>query len=193
MICKNCGKEIEEGIKFCKYCGATQDEYTPGKDVPPVVGDYVVKNNNSSNENILYKGDTASFTYVEDDAVEMPSGGAPADYEQSKKNGTVSMVLGIISCGCLFLSIFGWVASIVLGIIGLVKGIKARKVLVDPDRGKATAGFILSIIGLSLSALLTVLFLIVLIFAATAAVGIGAEGLTDLLDQLQNNGSFQNF
>lgn len=29
MFCKNCGKEINEGTKFCNYCGASQEAATP--------------------------------------------------------------------------------------------------------------------------------------------------------------------
>jgi len=30
MFCSNCGMEIEEGIKFCSYCGASLDAFQKG-------------------------------------------------------------------------------------------------------------------------------------------------------------------
>jgi len=63
---------------------------------------------------------------------------------------TASLVLGIISLFC-----FG----LVLGIIGLILGILAKKKM--PNNGKATAGIVLSILGL-------VGWAVVMIFFSTA-------------------------
>jgi len=57
---------------------------------------------------------------------------------------TASMVLGIL--GVVFGAIF--YAAIPLNIIGLVFGVKSRKISIN---GKGTAGLVLSIIGLPLS------------------------------------------
>ena len=29
MFCKNCGKEIKDGTKFCEFCGAGQENVQP--------------------------------------------------------------------------------------------------------------------------------------------------------------------
>lgn len=34
MVCKNCGAELEEGVKVCAQCGAEADTLEPGSDVP---------------------------------------------------------------------------------------------------------------------------------------------------------------
>ena len=65
--------------------------------------------------------------------------------------GVASLVLGIISVVMAVLfSGFGWLAAI-LGVIGIVLGSSARK---KGEKGVATAGFVLSIIGLVLGLLM---------------------------------------
>ena len=36
MYCKNCGKEVKEGEKFCRECGTSLDNNTTGKKVEPI-------------------------------------------------------------------------------------------------------------------------------------------------------------
>ena len=87
-----------------------------------------------------------------------------------KGNAIAAMVLGIIGC------VFCWwgvvnIISLALSIVGLILAIKARKEMVGgvPGRGMATAGLVLSIIGLVLSG--------IGVLACTAFVGIlGAAG-----------------
>ena len=65
--------------------------------------------------------------------------------------GVASLVLGIISVVlAAFFSAFGWLVA-VLGLIGVILGAVARK---NGQRGAATAGLVLSIIGLVLGILL---------------------------------------
>lgn len=65
-----------------------------------------------------------------------------------------SLVLGIISIVCgLFLTSLQWLGAII-GIIGIVLGVKARKV--PEQHGMATAGLVCSIIGLILCILMYV-------------------------------------
>lgn len=35
MFCKNCGKEIRDGINFCNHCGAPQTTQQPASQTPP--------------------------------------------------------------------------------------------------------------------------------------------------------------
>lgn len=35
MKCNNCGREIDNGSKFCNYCGACQTPYPEAKELPP--------------------------------------------------------------------------------------------------------------------------------------------------------------
>lgn len=80
---------------------------------------------------------------------------------ENKTNGkaVASLVLGIIAVVCVF---FGYVAllGVILGIIGLILGIQAKK---QQPSGMATAGVVLSIIAI---AICTIVFL-----ACVACVG----------------------
>lgn len=166
MLCKKCGKELEEGTMYCQYCGEKQSED-------------------------FYNGENANFVYSKEQKMTFgESGESSVEYDKAKSSGTVSMVLGIISCACIFFAVFGWIASIVTGIIGLVKGIKAKKILVDPDRGKANAGFILSIVGLAISVLLFFVLLLVVGIASTSSINFG--NWSDIINNL-NEGSYYNY
>ncbi|MCI8282581.1 MAG: DUF4190 domain-containing protein [Lachnospiraceae bacterium] len=68
---------------------------------------------------------------------------------QSDGKAIASLVLGIISCACVFLG-QGALLGIVLGIVGLVLGINARK---ENPSGMATAGIVLSAIAVTICAL----------------------------------------
>lgn len=77
-------------------------------------------------------------------------------YQQSNDNkpannnkATASLVLGIISLVCIFFG-YSTIVGIITGVIGLVLGIQAKK---ETPSGMATAGIVLSVIGLVLCAL----------------------------------------
>jgi hypothetical protein len=79
-----------------------------------------------------------------------------------------ALVLGIIGVA------FSWCYAIGLvpSIIGLVFGIKARKALAESPtkfqgKGMATAGFVLSIIGIVSSAIAAVVYILIVAFAVT--------------------------
>jgi high-affinity nickel permease len=90
--------------------------------------------------------------------------------------GVAALVCGIVSVVCAFFG-FGAIAGVVLGIIAIVLGVKARK---DPAQaGSATGGLVLGIIGTVLSGILFV--------ACVACVGVlGAAGT-----QIWNNPNIQ--
>lgn len=68
---------------------------------------------------------------------------------QSDGKAIASLVLGIISCVCVFFG-QGALLGIVLGIVGLVLGISARK---ESPSGMATAGIVLSAVAIAICAL----------------------------------------
>jgi hypothetical protein len=97
---------------------------------------------------------------------------------ESKNLAVIGLVLGILSLVLAF--IIGLVIPfipLVLGIVGLILSSKAGKI---EKTGMGTAGFVLSIIGLILSAL----FLIIWI-ACVAAIGATGLGLAALLEATQ--------
>ena len=76
---------------------------------------------------------------------------------EKKSNGLSvgGLVLGIISLvmavfGALFLGIFGYIIAILTGIVGIILSVMGKK---KQPSGAATAGFVLSLIGLILGAL----------------------------------------
>lgn len=85
--------------------------------------------------------------------------------------GVASLILGIISVVlALFFSGFGWLASI-LGLVGVILGAVARK---KAKTGVATAGLVLSIIGLVLGLLLYIACVACIGGLAGAASAVGA-------------------
>ncbi|MEA4853113.1 MAG: hypothetical protein VB082_02420 [Christensenella sp.] len=72
----------------------------------------------------------------------------------------IALILGIVSLVCAFLF---WPVGLICGIVGLILGSKARK---SAPGGMATAGFVLSIIGLILSVVL-----LIVIMSCMAVVG----------------------
>ncbi len=67
---------------------------------------------------------------------------------QTPSNGKAiaSLVLGILAAACVFFG-YGALLGIVLGVVGLILGINAKK---EAPSGMATAGIILSIIAIAL-------------------------------------------
>jgi hypothetical protein len=94
--------------------------------------------------------------------------------QPGKGTATASLILGIITLVCMFFGPFAWL-GIISGIIGLILGIKSKK---QAPSGMATAGIVMSAIGLGLC---------VLIFAACAiCVGLFATTASNGIDTLEN-------
>lgn len=80
-----------------------------------------------------------------DTANNVGGAGYRAAEDPSKKSpATASLVLGILSLICALFG-YGAILGLILGIIGVVLGAKARKI---NQTGVATAGFVCSLIGL---------------------------------------------
>lgn len=75
--------------------------------------------------------------------------GYRADNKTSSGAATASLVLGILSLICVFFG-YGAILGLILGIVGVVLGAKARK---ESQTGTATAGFVCSLIGLIICAI----------------------------------------
>ncbi|MBE7022245.1 MAG: hypothetical protein E7414_03400 [Ruminococcaceae bacterium] len=72
-----------------------------------------------------------------------------------KGKAIASLVLGIISLVAAWLG-WGAIVSLVLAIVGMILGSQAKKEMPADQAGMAKAGFILSLIGLILSAVVLV-------------------------------------
>lgn len=122
--------------------------YKPGETVPPLVGEEKRVNGYDFNDQNKYKE-----PYRYDQKADF--------YQQAVKDGKTSMILGIIACCCTILNVFGLVFSVVTGVIGLIKAVGARRILKAEDKGKANAGFVCSIVALSVSAFILFILLVV--------------------------------
>lgn len=85
---------------------------------------------------------------------------------RGKAMGVASLVLGILSLLCCLTGL-GAFFGIIMGIIGLVLGSKARELLPPTERGMATTGWICSIVALCLCA--AILFAVLGFFGAISA------------------------
>ena len=86
--------------------------------------------------------------------------------EQKNGKAVASLVLCIISLVLMFIPYGGWV-GLILGIVGIILGISAKK---EAPAGMATAGLVLSIIAVALCA--------ISLIACVACVGcIGTAGM----------------
>lgn len=96
----------------------------------------------------------------------------PPPVVPGKSQATTSLVLGIISLVFCWLGICTWVVgsviALVLGIVGAVMAVKAKKLMPPQQSGMATAGLVCSIIGIVLSAIFTICSIIA--YAAACAV-----------------------
>jgi len=72
--------------------------------------------------------------------------------EPEKNLAIASMVLGIVTLVCIFFNVFAWI-GLISGIVGLILGIKSKK---QAPSGMATAGIVMSAIGLGLCLLVFV-------------------------------------
>lgn len=84
----------------------------------------------------------------------------PPPVVPGKSQATVSLVCGIISIVFCWLGIYTWVVgsviALVLGIVGAVTSVKAKKLMPPTQSGMATAGLVCSIVGIVLSVIFTV-------------------------------------
>lgn len=108
-----------------------------------------------------------------------PAGYDPASnygnqyYEEAKKKGTASMVLGICSLTMQLLAflvspllIIFFIAALATGIIGTIMGAKSRK-LMNNNNARATAGLVMSIISLVITVLMIILVIIIIAVIST--------------------------
>lgn len=84
----------------------------------------------------------------------------------NKSWAIASLVLGILSIVFAFVYIY---VGLIAGVVGIVLGVKARK---ETPSGLATAGFVCSIVGTALSA--------VLLVCALCVVGAGLAALASM-------------
>lgn len=147
MFCKNCGRALTEGEKFCAECGTKAEA--------PVNAVSNTQQNNFDNFN------SQTDNYVTPEAQgdfynQQPVNQNPPIYSYNEtkpaKGGVLPFILGIIS----FVTSFLFFVSIPTGLVGLITGLKTKI-----KNGLCKAGIAFSIVGLSL----TVAFIVIWVFA----------------------------
>lgn len=104
-------------------------------------------------------------------AINNPPANVNNGYNPYKGRAIASMVLGIVSCALWW----GYgITGLIPGIIGLVFaiGLKKNQEAYDKNKGFVTAGYICSLIGVILSGLVLLIFLVVCV-CAVACIGSG--------------------
>lgn len=140
MKCANCGAELEEGAKFCVSCGTPVAEAAAPVETPlPQAPDFK-------------------------ETVQQPVGQQAAPV--SMKKSIWALILGCCGLGSFWTGFIGPVGiiSIVISIVGLIIGGKAKKE--NPGNKMGKTGWILSLIGLIVSAILTIICTIIFAVAA---------------------------
>lgn len=158
MNCKNCGVIIEDGAAFCPNCGAAIQAEAPVYEQPAApVAEPVAEPTAPVYEQPVAPAYEQPVAPAYEQPVEAPQ---LVMEDPGKKQGTTAMILGIIaaaltlvcgcSCGCLGLFI-----PIVLGVIGLIFGIKANKAskAAGFKNTQALVGIILSALTLGIGAI----------------------------------------
>lgn len=126
MKCSNCGADLLEGAKFCRDCGAPVAA-APQPEAPQ-------------------QGIPTYEEYTQQPAVGV-----------SLKKPIWSLVLGCASLGSIWTAFIGplGIITIILAIIGLVIGGKAKKE--NPANKMGKTGWILSLVALILGAIITII------------------------------------
>ncbi|MCQ2547909.1 MAG: DUF4190 domain-containing protein [Clostridia bacterium] len=171
MICNKCGAEVPEGAKFCPVCGASLEAAEEVKEnVETVEAEKVTNGDFAGND------EEFDFGKAENDAKEAFSGDS---VENSAKNYSIAaLVLGLVGTVGSWIPIVRY-CSFVAAILAIIFGNKARKMtreIYGQPNGMATAGFVLGIVAVGLSAL-----------AIACVCFIGGAALTDpsFLDALE--------
>ena len=160
MHCTNCGQELSEGVRFCSNCGA------PVGPAP--------ENDFTAEESQARSYEEPREEYVEPRPEPHEQEGSQTQTPPSDTKAIVSLVCGVIAAITMFTGA-GAVLGIVVAIVGLIFGIKARK---ENPSTMATVGIILCALTLALCALIFVGCL------ACIGSGIAAGAGTELLGAL---------
>ena len=155
MICKNCGTENNESAKFCKNCGTSLQDIT-GYDASGADSEVPGGPGNSINGAYSQAGPNANNSMYN-----TPPNPA---YNPGNSDATASLIMGIISivmCSSSLLALGLGIAAIVLANKAIRQGAVG---------GNASAGRICGIIGICLSSISTIYYIVMFFVGIVTAV-----------------------
>ena len=157
MKCAKCGAEIQDGAKFCENCGAPIAAPEVAAAAAAATATVTEAVNEAPQEIVYETPETPKAPEAPAQAPAQAVNSAAPTPAPSQKKNIWSLILGIAglsSCWLGWLGLFG-IISIAICIVGLVIGGKAKK---EPQANKmCKVGWILSLIGLILAALFTII------------------------------------
>ena len=161
MFCNNCGNQVDDNAVVCPYCGVQLAANAAPQQPQPAY--------DQQNAQPQYQQPAYQQPQYQQPVYQQPQYGAQAPMEDPQeramsKSALIWGILGIAFASSFYLSILG----IIFSAIGLSK---AKKYVAAgyPLTGRAKVGRILSIIGLILAIVMTVIFVIYIIVAVIAA------------------------
>lgn len=186
MYCKVCGKKLPDDAVRCDECGTPVDGaegYTGrnGADAHESAGGYAGGTDNSGNDNGCYYQDNrdrqtsySQYYNGEEPVYERQSGAR-------KGFAIASMVLGIIGLvgSCCSMMTLG-ILSLLLGVVGLIFGILGLK---SQGKGMAIAGIVMACLNLVIGVLLLIMMLVSMDLTANMTYEQQQE-LEDILESL---------
>ena len=155
MLCSKCGTNNQEGVNFCINCGNPLNQ-----------NNQMNNQNQNMNYNVNYQ-QTPNMNY---------NYNYNNTNKQSNGNYTASIILGVISI-ILALTFLG--LNLIISIIGLVLGIKAKK-------EKGPLGMILNIIGLIIGLIIKA----IIIFAFVLAFSVASESESSITEKAEYIGDY---
>lgn len=168
MICKNCGTENSESAKFCKNCGTSLQDIT-GYDASGMTADTDNDAETSGADNGAPGGSGNSINGAYSQAGPNANNSMyntppnPA-YNPGNSDATASLIMGIISIVMCSSSLL----ALGLGIAAIVLANKATRQ--GAVGGNASAGRICGIIGICLSSISTIYYIVIFFVGIVTAV-----------------------
>ncbi len=187
MYCKVCGKELPDGAARCGECGTpvdgTYSNFGTGNANPDnnsnTNNTYSYGSTNQSGDSGYYQDNRSQYQYQQDYSY---MGSQPVYEHQSgarKGFAIASMVLGIIGLvsSCCSLITFG-VLNLLLGVVGLILGILGLK---SQGKGMAIAGIVMA----ALNLIIGVLLLIIMVASMSMTQNLTPDQLEAIYESLE--------
>ena len=155
-FCTHCGAQLEDEAKFCTSCGNAVESAAPSVEPAPAP---------------TYTAPAPEPTPAPAPTYTAPTYAAPTPTpaaQYSLKMPIMALIFGACGLGTFWLAFLGGfpgLISIALSIVGFVLGNKAK--VTNPGSKMAQLGRIFGLIGIILGGILTIIFIIIFIAAAS--------------------------